>query len=192
MEEKILQILKEKGMRMSNLAAKLDVDQSNLSKKLKNDPKVSLIESIAKALDVPVSTFFPDQLPAEPAGVLNMGGKRFALVPLPEETKQEPKSSLEASDLSPGALQEKIYSLAKQCSTDGKTRAVYGFLAGHLVVVLHDAASKRYLLLFWETNGIVFIRDYPSSFGENGEIRGWECIQFAELIVNEIISNCDL
>lgn len=85
---------------MANLAAKLGVDQSNLSKKLKNDPKVSLIESIAAALDVPVSTFFPDELPAEPAGVLNMGGKRFALVPLPEATKQEPKSSLEAPDLS--------------------------------------------------------------------------------------------
>ena len=179
-------------MRMTNLAAKLGVDQSNLSKKLKNDPKVSLVESIAAALEVPVSTFFPDQLPAEPAGVLNMGGKRFALVPFPEETKQAPTSSLEASDLSPEALQEKIYSLAKQCSNDGKTRAVYGFLAGHLVVVLHDAASKRYLLLFWETDGHVLLRDYPSSFGEDGEVRGWENIQLAELIVNEIISNCDL
>ena len=65
MEEKILQILKERGMRMSNLAAKLGVDQSNLSKKLKNDPKVSLIERIAAALEVPVSSFFPEQLPAE-------------------------------------------------------------------------------------------------------------------------------
>lgn len=192
MEEKILQILKEKGMRMSGLAAKLGVDQSNLSKKLKNDPKVSLIESIASALDVPVSTFFPDQFPAEPAGVLNMGGKRFALVPLPEVMKQESKPSLEAPDLSPEALQEKIYSLAKQCSIDGKKRAVYGFLVGHLVVVLYDAASKRFLLLFWETDGHVLLRDYPSSFGEGGEVQGWETIQLAELIVNEIISNCDL
>ena len=91
MEEKVLQILKEKGMRMSNLAAKLGVDQSNLSNKLKNDPKVSLIERIATALDVPVSTFFPDQHLADQAGVLDMGGKRFALVPLPDETKQETK-----------------------------------------------------------------------------------------------------
>lgn len=196
MEEKVLQILKEKGMRMSNLAAKLGVDQSNLSKKLKNDPKVSLIERIATALDVPVSTFFPDQHLADQAGVLDMGGKRFALVPLPDETKQETKQeiepSLEAPDLSPGALQEKIYSLAKQSTEDGKTRAVYGFLGGHLVVVLHDAASKRYLLLFWDTDGHVLFRDYPSSFGKDGKVRGWENIQLAELIVNEIISNCDL
>ena len=192
MEEKIQQILKEKGMRMANLAAKLGVNQSNLSKKLKNDPKVSLIERIASALDVPVSTFFPDQHLADQAGVLDMGGKRFAIVPLPEGTKQKPKSSLEAPDLSPEALQEKIYSLAKKCSNDGKTRAVYGFLAGHLVVVLHDAASKRYLLLLWETDGHVLLRDYPSSFGEDGEVRGWENIQLAERIVDGIINNCDL
>ena len=90
MEEKIQQILKEKGMRMANLAAKLGVNQSNLSKKLKNDPKVSLIERIASALDVPVSTFFPDQHLADQAGVLDMGGKRFVIVPLPEGTKQKP------------------------------------------------------------------------------------------------------
>lgn len=187
MEEKILQILKERGMRMSNLAAKLGVDQSNLSKKLKNDPKVSLIESIAAALDVPVSTFFPDQLPAEPAGVLDMGGKRFALVPLPDEAVEKSDIPPEAHNLTPGALQERIYSLAKQCSIDGKTRAVYGFLVGHLVVVVHDGANKRYLRLFWEEDGSVSARDYPSR-----EYEGWESIQLAELIVNEIISNCDL
>lgn len=187
MEEKVLQILKEKGMRMSNLAAKLDVDQSNLSKKLKNDPKVSLIKSIAAALDVPVSTFFPDQHLADQVGVLDMGGKRFALVPIPDETKQEPKPSLEAPELSPGALQEKIYSLAKQSTEDGKTRAIYGFLAGHLVVVLHDSKSKRYLCLFWNIDGSVALQDYPSR-----DYKGWEIIQLAELIVNDIISTCDL
>ena len=83
MEQIVLQILKEKGLRMSNLAAMLDTDQSNLSKRLKKDPKVSFIESIATALNVPISSFFPDQHPAEPAGILALGGKRFALVPLP-------------------------------------------------------------------------------------------------------------
>ncbi|MCR5840462.1 MAG: helix-turn-helix domain-containing protein [Bacteroidales bacterium] len=187
MEEKILQILKERGMRMSNLAAKLGVDQSNLSKKLKNDPKASLLERIATALEVPVSSFFPDQLPAESAGVLNMGGKRFALVPLPDEAVERSDIPPEAHNLTPGALQERIYSMALQCSKDGKTRAVYGFLAGHLVVVVHDGVSKRYLRLFWEKNGSVSEEDYPSRHYE-----GWKSIQLAELIVHDIISTSDL
>ena len=193
MEEKLLKILKERGMRMSNLAAKLGMDQSNLSKKLRKDPKLSLIESIANALDVPISTFFPEPPPAASAGVLAMGGKRFALVPLPDEAEQEPKPSLDAPELSPGALQQIICSLAQQCSTDGKTRAFYGFLYGHFVVVYHDGANKRYLVLFWETDGFVSHWDYPSySFGEGGETQEWKNIQLAERIVHEIISNCDL
>ena len=187
MEEKVLQILKEKGMRMSNLAAKLGVDQSNLSKKLKNDPKVSLIERIATALDVPVSTFFPDQHLADQVGVLDMGGKRFALVPLPEEAAEKSGTSPEPDDLTTETLQHRIYSMALQCSKDGKTRAIYGFLVGHLVVVLHDSESKRYICLLWYSDGSVTYNDYPSR-----EYKGWESIQLAELIVNDIISICDL
>ncbi len=187
MEEKILQILKERGMRMSNLAAKLGVDQSNLSKKLKNDPKVSLIERIAAALEVPVSSFFPEQLPTEPAGVLNMGGRRFALIPLPDEAAEQSDTSPEPNDLTPETLQHKIYRMALQCSKDGKTRAFYGFLAGHLVAVLHDSESKRYICLFGSSNGSASCSDYPSL-----DYEGWECIQLAELIVNDIISTCDL
>lgn len=187
MEQTLLKILKEKGMRMSNLAAKLGVDQSNLSKKLKNDPKVSLIESIASVLDVPVSAFFPDQLPAKPAGVLDMGGKRFALVPFPVEAEEKPETLLEVQNLTPGELQEKICSLAQKSSKHGGLSAIYGFLLGHLVVVVHDGANKRYQLLFWETEGSVSLHDYPSR-----DYKDWECMELAKLIVHDIISTRDL
>lgn len=192
MEEKILQILKERGMRMSNLAAKLDMDQSNLSKKLKKDPKVSLIESIAKALDVPVSTFFPEPTPDEPAGVLDLGGKRFALVPLPDEVAGEQDTSPEALKLTPETLQEKIDSLAQQCSKDGRTRAIYGFLSNHLVVVLYDAASERYLRLLWGDDGEVTHLDYPLHGFDEESSAEWDSVQLAELIVNDILGSCDL
>lgn len=192
MQLKVKQLLKEKGLRMTDLAAKLDVDQSNLSKSLDGNPTISRLEDIAAAIGVPVRELLPDAPPTNPVGILSMDNKRFALVPLPEGTIQEPKPLLEVPELSPRALQEKIYSLAKQSAEDGKTRAVYGFLRGHLVVVLHDAASKRYLLLFWDTDGDILIQDYPSSYGDDGEVREWEYIQLAEFIVNEIISNCDL
>ena len=172
---------------MSNLAAKIGMDQSNLSKKLRKDPKASLVQSIAQALDVPISTFFPELPPAEPVGVLDMGGKRFALVPLPDNVAEEAKVFPEAQNLSPGALQHRLFSLVEQCSADGKKRAIYGFLVGHLVVVVHDGVSKRYLRLFWEKDGSVTMQEYPSR-----DYEGWESIQLAELIVHDIISTTDL
>ena len=178
---------------MSNLAAKLGVDQSNLSKKLKNDPKVSLLESIASALEIPVSTFFPDQLPAHPAGILDMEGKRYALVPVPIEVEEKsgaaPEShnlAPEALDLTPEALQGRIFNMIQQCLEDGQTRAIYGYLLGHLVVVLHDSESKRYLRLFGE-DGFTRAMDYPSRAYE-----GWEGVQLAERIVHDIIFAEDL
>lgn len=194
MEQKLLQILKEKGMRMSNLAAKLGMDQSNLSKKLRKDPKLSLVESIANALDVPISTFFPVPPPAASAGVLAMDGKRFALVPLPDETEQEPESSPEASKLTPETLQEKIRSLAHKCLKDGRTRAIYGFLSGHLVVVLFDSRSHCFLRLFWEDDGEVTRLDYPLEgfLGDGKDGDEWDSEQVAELIVNDITETNDL
>lgn len=185
MEEKILQILRERGMRMSNLAAKLDMDQSNLSKKLKKDPKVSFIESIAKALDVPVSTFFPDPAPTEPAGVLDMGGKRFALIPLPEDVTEKAEALPEAQNLTPGELQEKICNMARHCVQDGRTRAIFGFLSGHLVVVLYDRVSNRYLYLYWEDDEVVTHLDYPLPIFPDEE-------QLSERIVEDILGAHDL
>ncbi len=192
MEQILLKILKERGMRMSNLAAKLGMDQSNLSKKLRKDPKVSLVESIARTLDVPVSTFFPETPPAAPAGVLDMGGKRFALVPLPDEVAGEQDTPPEASKLTPEILQERICSLAQQCLKDGRTRAIYGFLSDHLVVVLYDAASKRYLRLLWEDDGEVTHLDYPLHGFDDESDAEWDSEQLAELIVNDILGSCDL
>lgn len=185
MEQILLQILREKGLRMSNLAAKLGMDQSNLSKKLKKDLKVSLLENIASALEVPVSVFFPDQLPAAPAGVLDMGGKRFALVPFPDEMREEHGTPPEAYNLTPESFQERICILARQCSKDRRTRAVFGFLSGHPTVVLYDNASNRYLRLMWEDDGEVTHLDYPLSIFDDEE-------QLAELIVNDILGSHDL
>lgn len=187
MQLKVKELLKQRGMKMTELAAKVGVDQSNLSKSLDGNPTLSRLEDIAKVLGVPVRELLPDAPPTSPAGVLDMGGKRFALVPLPDEEAEEAKALPEAQNLSPGALQNRIFSLAERCTEDGKTRTIYGFLAGHLVVVVHDGVSKRYLRLLWEKDGSVTMQDYPSC-----DYEGWEIVQLAELMVHDIISTTDL
>lgn len=82
MELKVEEILKNKGMRMAELAAKLNIDQSNLTKSLEGNPKLSRLKEVASALDVSVRELFPEEAPNLAAGVLTMGSRHFALVPV--------------------------------------------------------------------------------------------------------------
>ena len=82
MELKVEEILKNKGMRMAELAAKLNVDQSNLTKSLEGNPKLSRLKEVASALDVSVRDLFQEEAPSLAAGVLTMGNRHFALVPV--------------------------------------------------------------------------------------------------------------
>ena len=185
MQLKVKELLKQRGMKMTELAAKVGVDQSNLSKSLDGNPTLSRLEEIAKVLGVPVRELLPDAPPASPSGVLDMGGRRFALVPLPDETPAEPETSPEAQNLTPGALQEKICNMARLCVQDGRTRAIFGFMSGHLVVVLYDRASNRYLYLYWEDDGVVTHLDYPLPIFSDEE-------QLSERIVEDILGSHDL
>ena len=82
MELKIEEILKNKGLRMADLAAKLNLDQSNLTKSLEGNPKLSRLKDVAAALDVSVRDLFPEEAPSLKAGVLKIGDRHFALVPV--------------------------------------------------------------------------------------------------------------
>jgi len=82
MELRVEEILKSKGMKMANLAAKLNTDQSNLAKRLEGNPTLSKLEEIAAALDVSVRDLFPESEPSLKEGVLRVGDRHFALIPV--------------------------------------------------------------------------------------------------------------
>ena len=187
MQLKVKQILKEKGMRMTELAAKLGVDQSNLSKSLEGNPTLSRLEEIAKVVGVPVRELLPDAPPTKPAGVLTMGDKRFALVSLPDECPSTPVIPPDALNFTPDALKEKICILVRQCNHDGRTRALFGFLSGRPIVVLYDGASERYLTLVWDDDGEVSHLDYPRYVTDDEDAGEWDERQLAELMLNDII-----
>ena len=182
MQLKVKDLLKERGMKMADLAGLLGMDQSNLSKVLYGNPTLSKLQDIANALGVPVRELLPDAPPASPVGVLDMGGKRFALVPLPDGTTVEPNTTMEAHNLTPGALQEKICSMVRKCIKDGRTRAVFGVLSGHLVVVLYERASNRCLAFFWEDDSKETHMEYPLPLYSDEK-------QFSEVIVGDILGS---
>ena len=187
MQLKVKQILKEKGMRMTELAAKLGVDQSNLSKSLEGNPTLSRLEEIAKVVGVPVRELLPDAPPTKPAGVLTMGDKRFALVSLPDECPSTPVIPPDALNFAPDELKEKICILVWQCNHDGRTRALFGFLSGRPIVVLYDGASERYLTLVWDDDGEVSHLDYPRYVTDDEDAGEWDERRLAELMLNDII-----
>ena len=67
---------------MANLASKLNTDQSNLKKKIEGNPTLSTLQEIASALDVSVRDLLPNGEPSLREGVLRVGDRHFALVPV--------------------------------------------------------------------------------------------------------------
>lgn len=82
MELRINELLKERGMRMADLAKKLRVDHSNLSSSLKGNPTLSTLREVAAALGVEVRELFPGNVPSRIAGNMQIGDRHFAIIPI--------------------------------------------------------------------------------------------------------------
>lgn len=185
MHLRVKDLLKERGMKMADLAGLLGMNQSNLAKALDGNPTLSKLQDIADALGVPVRELLPDAPPASPAGVLTMGKTRFALVPLPNEDK---KPLPEPPNMTLEALKEKIRGMVEKCSKNGKSRAVFASLAGRPVVVMYDEDSRRYLLATTKDDDDAVILSYTRFFkmGENDESMEWDGDVLSETMIDDI------
>ena len=185
MQLKVKDLLKERGMKMADLAGLLGMNQSNLSKALYGNPTLSKLQDIADALGVPVRELLPDAPPASSAGVLTMGKARFALVPLPEEEKKPASDPL---ILTQEELKEKIQGLVEKCSKDGKSRAIFASLTGRPVVVMYDEECRRYLLATKKDDDETIVLSYTRFFkvDENNGRMEWEGGVLSETMIDEI------
>ena len=144
MKLKIDTILKEKGMRMADLAKKLKTNQSNLSKSLEGNPKLSKLFDIADALNVNVQDLFPDAPTKLSAGTLQMGDKQYALVPI--DTPREPYI------LSSSQFYAKAEDFIVNSIRSGKTGSFCGIYQGYCPVsMIFDGETRRLLLSFAPT-----------------------------------------
>ena len=193
MELKVKELLKKRGMRMADLAGILGVDQSNLVRSLEGNPTLSRLEEIAKTLGVPIQELLPDAPPSSSAGVLTMGDKRFALVPLPNEETEEKGTPPEAQEMTQETLKGEICNLVQQCSEDGKQRAICGSLSGRQIVILYDEDRKNYMWLLRLDGGKIKFRSYTRFFvfGEDNDkgTMEWDGDVLADLMLEEINSN---
>lgn len=76
METRIKELCKAKGLRMSDLAEKMGVNQANLAASLKGNPTLNRLKDIAKILDVDVAELFrKDDTVQKLCGYVEIEGK---------------------------------------------------------------------------------------------------------------------
>lgn len=141
MELRIDKILAEKGMRMADLASKLKIDQSNLTKSLDNNPKLSRLKEVADALDVSVRDLFPDAAPSIKEGVLRVGNRHFALVPVDIPEKPFNYNS--------GNFFAEVEAFVLRCIKYTKTISFSGvYNENYPFALIYDAQSRRLFVSF--------------------------------------------
>lgn len=139
MELRINEILKEKGMRMADLAKRIKIDQSNLSTSLKGNPKLSTLMDVASALGVEVRELFPETQPSFTAGTLQMGERHFVLVPV--DAPQKPYVFYSERFL------KEVKDFILRCLQDRKTISLCGLYKGVFPFgLIYDHESGRLFL----------------------------------------------
>lgn len=160
MELKINDILQERGMKMSELATILGVDQSNLKRSLEHNPSLSRLEAIAKVLNVNVQDLFPFVPPVLTAGTLQMGDKYYTLI-----QSEMPKKAFVFNS---GDFFNKVEEFVLRCIKEGKTISFCGLYTERCpFAIIYDAKSGR-LMVSFAPNG----NDYTTFVYEpNGKVR---------------------
>lgn len=78
MENRIKAILKAKGLRMADLANRIGMGQSNLVASLRNNPKLSTLEEICKALGVEMVELFGGKV-EKGDGLVVLNGETYVI-----------------------------------------------------------------------------------------------------------------
>ena len=91
MKLRIQEICKQRGLRMSDLAVKMGVNQANLASSLKGNPTVARLEAVAKVLGVPVADLFakPSNVSTGVCGYLEYSGNIKKISSVEELIKAE-------------------------------------------------------------------------------------------------------
>lgn len=147
MKLKVEEILKSKGMKMADLAVKLNVDQSNLTKSLEGNPRLSRLKEVASALDVSIRDLFSDVEPSLKEGLLRVGDRYFALVPV--------VISEAANIYNPGRFYKEAYEMVLNCLKNRDRVCSFCGLYGGVCpfALTYDCRSQQFLFAFSPTGG---------------------------------------
>ena len=140
MELRIKEILRQKGLKMADLADRIGTDQSNLQKSLKGNPTLERLQEVAAALEVNVHELLSDSVPSSPVGVVSIGGKTYGLIETPTVVQ-----IISYSDYS--RLRKDIEEFVKDCLNNKSTQSIMGRVESFEIFALSYTPYEKVFLL---------------------------------------------
>lgn len=184
---RIKDLLKEKGLSMKDLADRTGLDQSNLIKSLGNNPKLSTLQEVAKALKVEMHELFSPNLPSGPTGIAIIGGRSYAMMAMPTVVQIPVYGNYKA-------LRQNIDTFVKGSVHDAKTSALCAVVGGYLLVSLvYECTEQRFVLTIYRSEAqaeTTFFDLLEFAQWSEGEDRGpvYDLDLVCEQIINDIES----
>ena len=179
MESRVKEICKAKGLRMSDLADRVGMSQSNLSTTLRRNPKLSTLKDIADALGIRVSDIIDPQRTTSEAGVVIINGETFVLSKPSPEVVQVPVFK----DYS--VLRTIVKEFVNKSIKVAKNGAICGLVETFELFNLHyDAEVERFHLTLCYGNGLVHTSSYDKL--EYTSTDEWITGEVYQNIINDI------
>ena len=185
-EQNLRELIKAKGLKLSDIADRMGTTVSNLLSSVKGNPTVSKLEDIASALNVSVSKLLTMR-PDSAQGLVIIGGQTYQLNKPSSSTVQIP--SYDHYD----ALREEIKEFVQKSIDGAETVSKMGVVETmEFFSLVYDHNNEVFILSLCYADGKVFTTTYDKlEFceyvkTESDDDARWDIAQVTEEIINDI------
>lgn len=190
MEEIIRKLLKEKGLKMADLALRVGMTQSNLVASIKKNPKLSTLEDICEALGIELSDLFASGSSDKVEGIMVVNGQTYAIAKPRKSVAQIPIYN----DYK--ALRGEIKRFVHQCIKEKKMASMCGMVeALEYFTITYDYDAQvgnqsvydKFILTLCYSDGKIYTTSYEV-YEEctKNEVEKWDESSVIQSIQNDI------
>ena len=190
MENRIKSILKDKGLRMADLANRIGMGQSNLLTSLRNNPKLSTLEEICKALGIEMAELFGGKA-NKGDGIIILNGETYMVSRPASRTVQLPSYT----DYS--ILRNDIKRFVKTCIKEQVANSLCGLVEDFEFFTLNydrdnscDADGyhyEKFILTICYGNKQTWIHQYDLYEYNQKDNNKWD----SSLVISEIVNDIE-
>ena len=185
-EQNLREICKRKGLRLSDVAERIGVGQSNLVTSLKGNPTISKLQDIANALQVSVSELLTLR-PEKAQGIAIIDGKAFQLSKPASSTVQLPVYDRYDT------LREELKAFIKNCIGESEHATKMGLVETMEVFSLvYDPDADKFFLSLCYADGKTLTNAYDKyeycnwDKSKAEDDAPWDLACITEEIINDI------
>lgn len=185
-EQNLRELVKAKGLKLSDIADRMGTTVSNLLSSVKGNPTVSKLDDIASALQVSVSELLTKR-PDSAQGLAIIDGQTYQLTKPAATTVQLP--SFARYDI----LREEIKDFIKKCADIPEPASKMGIVETiEVFSLVYDPAASKFLLSLCYADGKTLTNIYDKfefcdwKEGDSEDDATWDLAEVTEEIINDI------